>query len=137
MVIRLILNVEWGRKLVRQKTEEAGKRRGRFEKEIGTKGATGQQFWGGQRLSTNCKVAVGGNTYARRRQASTSRHSRYIITDDGDDRRMPKEGGEAVREGHREKSTSRRRFGNGRDRNGNQETGEEERLGGAGVHLKD
>jgi hypothetical protein len=47
MVIKLILNVEWGRKLVRQKTEEAGKRRGRFEKEIGMKGATGQQFWGG------------------------------------------------------------------------------------------
>jgi hypothetical protein len=46
MVIKLILNVEWGRKLVRQTTEEAGKRRGRFDKEIGTKGATGQQFWG-------------------------------------------------------------------------------------------
>jgi len=39
MVIRLILNVERGRKLVRQKTVEAGKRRGRMDKKIGTIGS--------------------------------------------------------------------------------------------------
>ena len=52
-----------------------------------------------------------------------------VIIIDGTDSRMPKEGAEAVRKGHSEKSTSRRRSGNERDRKGNQETVEEERLG--------
>lgn len=51
------------------------------------------------------------------------------IIDDRYDGKMPKEGAEAVRKGHSEKSTSRRRSGNERDRKGNQETVEEERLG--------